>query len=94
MSFTITNPLSTTPLTPAGPASNPPAAQQTQATAQPADKVTLSESQQVIQLSRQGHTAAQIAASLALTVATVNSYLGVVSTQQLLELSKVAPTKA
>jgi len=60
---------------------NTPAAQATQAvqqsTSSSSDTVTLTEAQQVDQLYNEGDTVSQIATSLTLTVAAVNSYLGI-----------------
>lgn len=58
------------------PALNPPTAQQPEpATTQHTDTVQLTEAQQVYQLYNQGQQISQIADSLNLTVAAVNSYL-------------------
>ena len=78
MSISISSSLSTTPFTAANSYSNSAAAQQIkQTTNDSADTVKLSESQQVVQLYRQGQQVSQIASSLSLTVDTVNSYLGI-----------------
>ena len=59
------------------PALNPPPPQQQQPPAnQPTDTIQLTEAQQVYQLYNQGQQVPQIAGSLNLTVAAVNSYLG------------------
>jgi DNA-binding NarL/FixJ family response regulator len=82
MSISISSSLSTTPFTAANSYSNSAAAQQIkQTTNDSADTVKLSESQQVIQLYKQGHQVSQIASSLSLTVAIVNSYLGISDTK-------------
>ncbi len=57
---------------------NPPTAQQSQPPTNPqTDTVQLTEAQQVYQLYNQGQQVPQIADSLNLTVAAVNSYLNV-----------------
>jgi len=62
------------------PALNPPTAQQPQPPANPqTDTVQLTEAQQVYQLYNQGRQVPQIADSLGLPVAAVNSYLNLSS---------------
>jgi DNA-binding NarL/FixJ family response regulator len=78
MSISISNPPSPTSFAAAQSYSNSAAAQKTQQTTNAStDTVKLSESQQVVQLHRQGQHVSQIASSLSLTVDTVNSYLGI-----------------
>jgi DNA-binding NarL/FixJ family response regulator len=80
MSISISNLASASSFTAANYSANVEAAQQVQKTTDDsAAVVKLSESQQVVQLHRQGQLASQIASNLSLTVDVVNSYLGISS---------------
>jgi len=80
MSISISNLASTSSFTAENYTANVAAAQQVQKTTDDsAAVVKLSESQQVVQLHRQGQLASQIASNLSLTVDVVNSYLGISS---------------
>lgn len=78
MGILISNSLSPMPLDATNSSSNSQPAQNTQPTTnESADTVKLTESQQVVQLYQQGQKVSQIASSLSLTEAAVNSYLGI-----------------
>ena len=80
MSISISNSFSPASFAAANAASNSASAQKTpQTTNEPADTVQLSQSQRVHQLYKQGQRVSQIASGLSLTVAAVNSYLGITS---------------
>ncbi len=82
MSISISSSFSPASFAAAHAASNAAAAQKRPQTANaPTDAVHLSESQQVVQLYRQGQQVSQIASSLSLPVEVVNSYLGISSGQ-------------
>lgn len=78
MSTSITNVLLSAPSAGANPSANqaPAARPQPQPAASAGDTVQLSEAQQVYQLYNQGQRVSQIATSLSLTPAAVDSYLG------------------
>lgn len=82
MSISISNSLTPAAFSAASATTNVAAAQTVQ---QPANNsayvVRLSEAEQVYQLSNQGQSVPQIATSLSLSVAAVNSYLGVSNSQ-------------
>jgi DNA-binding NarL/FixJ family response regulator len=59
--------------------STAPAARTPQPATNPADRVTLTESERVYQLYNQGQRVSQIATALSLPESTVNSYLGITS---------------
>lgn len=81
MGISISNPLAALSDAAANFQRNEPAPQTVQQAAnQPTDTVTLTAAQQVYQLYNQGHTISQIAFSLRLSVAAVNSYLGLSNT--------------
>jgi DNA-binding NarL/FixJ family response regulator len=78
MSISISNSFSPASFAAANAVSNSASAQKTpQTTNEPADTVQLSQSQRVHQLYKQGQRVSQIASGLSLTVAAVNSYLGI-----------------
>jgi DNA-binding NarL/FixJ family response regulator len=78
MSISISDLASTPSFTAANYSANLAATQQVQKTTDDsAAVVKLSESQQVVQLHRQGQQVSQIASTLSLTVDVVNSYLGI-----------------
>jgi|HubBroStandDraft_1064217.scaffolds.fasta_scaffold00429_16 DNA-binding NarL/FixJ family response regulator len=80
MTISISNALSTpSPAAASAPSPSAAAHRSPPPTNNPADKVVLTEVQQVVQLYNQGQSVPQIATSLSLAVQAVNSYLGITS---------------